>query len=511
MLICNHCHSENTVKKGKAFHLGEIHHRYKCKNCGTNSYTNVAQVNIPKVVHVPKLKRGRTWVITSAVSDVIVNQPFLDTLINYCKVNQATLLVIPIKYKQHGLAEANAEYTWDDSVKPYLIKQNTRLLEKLVLMAGININPTIVSPLASLESFSKGDSLIFGATQVAMKSIALSHTEGAAIVTTTGACTNPVYSESKAGCRATFNHSYSAVVIEEDLEIDDFHYRVISYDKEGYIYDVDKKYCNDALIDSDSIAALVTGDTHTIFADPLVTAATYSNSDSVVNILKPEQIIMHDVLDSYAISHWHSNDLFTQFGKYKSGTNRIEEELHLTMKYLIDHVPEYSQAVVVASNHDSHLTRWMSQVKIANEPWNAETFHLLSWLMLKQTNMGNAGVEYPDAFALWCKYRYPDSKVKFLTGFDSYRISGIEVALHGDRGSNGSRGALAQFSKLGMKTITGHSHSPGIIGGAYAVGHSCYSRLSYNSGASSWIACHAIIHQNGKRQLLIIKKGKWRR
>jgi hypothetical protein len=83
--------------------------------------------------------------------------------------------------------------------------------------------------------------------------------------------------------------------------------------------------------------------------------------------------------------------------------------------------------------------------------------------------------------------------------------------MHGHLGANGARGGLRGFSKLGVKTIVGHSHTPGIIEGAYQVGTSSHLKLEYNDGPSSWLNTHALVYPNGKRTLINIIKGKWRR
>jgi hypothetical protein len=88
-------------------------------------------------------------------------------------------------------------------------------------------------------------------------------------------------------------------------------------------------------------------------------------------------------------------------------------------------------------------------------------------------------------------------------------IEGIEIGYHGDRGPNGARGSRNAFSKIGVKTVIGHSHSPGIRDGAYQTGTSSRLKLEYNSGPS-WLHTHCVIYPNGKRSLINIIDGKWR-
>jgi hypothetical protein len=133
--------------------------------------------------------------------------------------------------------------------------------------------------------------------------------------------------------------------------------------------------------------------------------------------------------------------------------------------------------------------------------------------MLEKTSFGTSGAVYPNPFELYCSDTFSKEKLKveFLIRNVSHKIKDIEVGLHGDKGQNGSRGSRKQLSSLPSKTIIGHSHSPGIEKGCYQVGTSSYLKLEYNSGPSSWLQTHCIIYKNGKRQLINIIKGKWKK
>ncbi|HET8686678.1 MAG TPA: hypothetical protein VFM18_08440, partial [Methanosarcina sp.] len=74
-----------------------------------------------------------------------------------------------------------------------------------------------------------------------------------------------------------------------------------------------------------------------------------------------------------------------------------------------------------------------------------------------------------------------------------------------------AKGSIQNLSKLGEKAIVGHSHSPGILGGCWQVGTLSKIDLDYTSGASGWIHTNCIIHENGKRQMINVINGKWRK
>jgi hypothetical protein len=65
------------------------------------------------------------------------------------------------------------------------------------------------------------------------------------------------------------------------------------------------------------------------------------------------------------------------------------------------------------------------------------------------------------------------------------------------------------MTKIGVRLVTGHGHSPAIEHGHYRVGTSTYLKLDYTEGPSSWLNTHCIIYANGKRSLLNIVFGKW--
>lgn len=71
-------------------------------------------------------------------------------------------------------------------------------------------------------------------------------------------------------------------------------------------------------------------------------------------------------------------------------------------------------------------------------------------------------------------------------------------------------GSLKGYGKIGVKTVTGHTHSPGIRDGAYQVGGSTRLGLAYLRGPSSWLHTHCAIYANGKRSLINIIDGEWR-
>ena len=503
-MTCIHCKSENVQSRGKSSTGVK---RFKCKTCGKWFQDAPVEDKIEEMSIIDRTKK--VFVITSAQSRTPINEKFWKSLQHYIKFRDAQLIVIPVLYVNPNAFVAPESEVFDNRLKNYLSSQNIQLSKKLKVLGSLKVNACAESPLSGLDSVTKGDSVIIGHNQLALKTLAVQQDDLPVVLTTTGTISDKNYSESKLGFKASFNHSLSACVVEIDNDI--FHLRHLNFDGEGF-YDFEYYYDKDGFTLHEGIDALITGDEHATFIDPQVKAATYTSPKSMTNVLEPKVIVRHDLLDCYSVSHHHKNNAFTQYAKYVSGSNKIEDELMKTIEHVVETTPKYAKNVIVSSNHNDHLTRWLNEIEIKIEPWNALLYHRLMYEMLLQTKMTASTAEYPNPFELYSLPIFKSKKidVEFLHRTTSYKIHGIELASHGDKGQNGARGSRRQFANLPAKSVIGHSHSPGIEKGCYQTGTSSYLQLEYNQGPSSWVHAHVLIYPNGKRQLVSVIKGRWR-
>ena len=141
-----------------------------------------------------------------------------------------------------------------------------------------------------------------------------------------------------------------------------------------------------------------------------------------------------------------------------------------------------------------------------HDPENAEFYLETALQLVREIKAGN---EVPHPFTYWVNKLKENAPITCLERDQSFTLGGVELALHGDKGPNGSRGSAKSLRRIGVKTIIGHSHSPAIEEGAYQCGTSTPLRVEYNSGPSSWLNCHCILYENGKRSLLPIIDGEW--
>lgn len=477
---------------------------------------DIQTISSKKIDHSDK--GPRVVVITSAQNATRVFTPFLESLKMYCLDKQAELMIIPYRYRNPTSmwTENNEdEEWWDADVVPYLVTDYIQLNKNLRLFGPIKTQPTAKNPLSGYDSISGCDSAIFGHPKIQLKTIATPGQLLPKILSTTGAVTLRNYTDSKAGFQGDFHHSFAAIVVEI-CEDGLFHQRHIHADQHGRFYDLTSFYTPTRIIRDNPIAGLVTGDTHAQFIDPLVFKATYSDPDSIVNVLKPPKIVVHDIEDFYPRNHHHKNNPFLAYGKQKYGRNNVEEGLQITADFL-DSIPKGIQRIIVKSNHDEAFDRWLKETDIRNDPENARFYHYMMYNIMKSVYYTNTGFSHADPFEFWCynpdQYTGLSNKedTVFLKRDQSYTIVDIEVGFHGDKGPNGARGNALAFAKIGPKTIIGHSHSPCINEGAYQVGLSARMNLEYVSGPSSWLQTHCIIYANGSRTLINIINGKWKK
>ena len=97
---------------------------------------------------------------------------------------------------------------------------------------------------------------------------------------------------------------------------------------------------------------------------------------------------------------------------------------------------------------------------------------------------------------------YKSDRVHWLEEDRSCQVYGVEVALHGDRGANGSRGSLQIFEKGLGNCVTAHTHSAAILRNAFCVGTVGLMDQGYNKGLSSWTRTCCLIYKNGTKQLI---------
>lgn len=458
--------------------------------------------------------RKQRYVVTCAQNNTDLHHPFVRALMQYCEMNQAQLLVIPIRYKNVNSYCPTEYYEahWPAELNPYYLDYDLKVNKNLEILGGLSIQATALNPLGSVGNITKNKSAIVGHAQIQMRMIATPVHKIPRQLLTTGSCSVKNYSRSAIGKRAAFHHSYGASIVEVDGDL--FWTRQINATDDGSFYDLDTLYRPDGpAVTGQRIASLTCGDIHNDFLDENVIRATWTNPDSIVNVLNPEHEFLHDALDFYSQNHHHRNNIYIRYAKHVSGMDSVRSELDRLVKR---HNKLWNRPGVhyhyVPSNHNDALTRWLNEADPKQDPQNALLYHQLQAYMLENTRMTSNGASVPNPLAYYLLPRIKNSKnTWFHSRTDEVILNGVDKNQHGDAGANGSRGSMAVFAKSGYKSTTGHGHEPGIEKGHYRVGASCRLILDYNrAGYSGWMHTHELQYQNGKRTLVNIINGRWK-
>lgn len=454
-----------------------------------------------------KLQGTQRFLVTAAQNATPVHEGFLKSLETACQELNAELLVVPIRYRnptsRWSASQANAE-AWAKEVQPYLFNARKKLHKDLVLIGDVKTQPTASSPLTGFDALTHGESGILAHTKLQYRTVPTPQNRMAKILTTTGAVTVPNYTDSKAGALGAFHHTLGACLVE--LDGPRFHLRQINASDDGSFIDLNRQYSPGQVTEMLGCGALVLGDTHVDCIDPGVEAATF-NAGGMVETLKPLYIVHHDLLDGYAVNPHHAGNPFVAVAKEERGLNRVAAEIERALLFLDNTTPAGSTAIVVPSNHNDFLTRWLMGTDWRTDPANAELYLRLAHAMVTSALRGEPT---PDPFALLGAKSKFNAPVRFLARDESFAVHGIELGLHGDKGPNGARGSVRNLRRIGIKSVIGHSHAPAIDEGCYQTGTSTRLRLEYNSGPSGWLNTHCVVYSNGKRSLLTVVDGRWR-
>lgn len=526
-IYCPYCLSDDLRPKGtrkseskNPEKRGTEKKKWKCRRCTRETVNpldddhprlNAGKQKFRTTLTVPRKER---YVITCAQNATDVH-PVLETLKSYCHNNDAELLVIPIRYHNptsHWGADAQASEWWVPEVGPYLFGARKKLHKHIELLGDVSTQLTAERPTSGFETISGAHSAIIGHPKMELQYRATPQQKLPKAIMTTGTCTVRSYIDGKAGKKGEFHHSFGGIVVERDG--DRFHFRQLNALEDGSFIDVDKTGVKEYFPDGStkhysSIPLLVCGDLHQRFMCPKSVAATVSNSDSMFNVLNPEAVAWHDVMDGYACNPHDRENPFMAHARQRYQFDDIRTEIEDCARFFDMHC-KGRRNYIVASNHEDFLSRWMQWVDWRKDLKNAEFYLETALKMVRAGKITDQGYRGIHPFPSWMQRLVREADITYLGVDESLVIQGIEAGFHGHRGPDGARGTLNNYGRIGVKTIIGHSHSPGIRNGAMQVGTLSQLSLDYTSGPSSWMNTNGAVYPNGKRALLNIIDGVWR-
>ena len=433
------------------------------------------------------------YVITGAQYGANVNKQFLASVEKYCRVNNAELIIMPMKGKH-----PDDDGILHPDIAQYKTVNREMSINKNIKLKNFNVRPNQIEPTTGLLRLAQGDkTTIFPSPKQRMRVVPNSNTDLPKMIISTGAITLPYYDRKyKINRVAEHDHVYGMAVVER-VNGTHYHVRQVQALKNGKFNDLGYEYSGNKKPVFKGVEALVLGDLHGIVIDRKAHKANLKQ----IKEFQPSYVVIHDLFDGSSINHWEENKEFTKQSTWRAYGLSLEAELKATGKILKDYADASTNVIVVRSNHDERIDRWLNESRYVKEPQNNLLGHEL-YLALAD---GQNPLQYGLAM-----FGHDYDNVTFLRRGDELKVRGFSLDGHGDEGANGGRGSMRSKEYAHGKSITAHSHTPQILRNTYVVGTSTPLKLPYTLGFSSWLQTNALLSDLGKVQLVNTIKGKYK-
>jgi hypothetical protein len=463
----------------------------------------------------------KTYLITSAQNNTHLFERGWDNLMALAAHTKAEVLVGSYSYDvasygklavKRGTVRKHSDLWFDERVLPMLeaSDRNIELAPGLVWCGRSNTLPTASRPLQGFESYTGRASGIFPHAKVAMDSIASGKEEATKFNYTTGTVTQLNYIQKTAGIRAEHHHAYAALIVEVTPS-GSWYVRQVHLSRDGTLHDLDRKVENGKVTTGNPVEAITWGDIHECELDPVVRQLAWGKG-GMLDTLHPRFQFMHDLVDFRARNHHERFNPHRRFELHVKGQESVEAELRDCSKFLHEAGREWCKTLVVDSNHDNALTRWLKETDWRDDMVNAEFYLRAQAEVLKNIRLGNDEFHLIEHVLreLGCP-----RGVQFLREDESFILcrdarGGIECGMHGHLGLDGAKPSARSFTKMGRKANTAHTHKAGIVDGVYTAGHSSNGRQRYRRGPSSWSWSEIVTYPNGKRAIVTMWDNAWR-
>ena len=450
--------------------------------------------------------------VTSAQSKTAINSSQFKSMKRYAKFLTKTynkkveIVVLPLRYRNptsptEDISKTKTEF-YDDEVLPYLYYNKIKFGDAII-SGDSHINATAKEPLNGFDSIQGDNHLILPSPRIHFKTQPRYRNEALRAMLTCGTITNKNYSRSRAGDNGEAHHTYGFAIIEKKDDGVCHIPRNIYIDGDGGFIDLIHNVTPKEVTINNTCKSITWGDIHAKLLDETI----YKETKKLCNLIKPDTHILHDVLDGSTFNPHERKDTFIMRRKILRGEHLIKEEVDQAIKFpkrVLKECGGGGTVHVVESNHDVFLDRHINDMDWKKDLHNSDAY--LKYAKIQQT----IDLEkYGNIYGYLLTKKYKNDKIKYLKYGSSFKIANFELAAHGDCGVNGSRGNIRQFKRLNTKMIHGHNHSPIIMDGVTSVGLTAILEQYYTRrGMSTHANAHSLIHNNGKRQLLVFGDDK---
>jgi len=467
--------------------------------------------------------RNRKFIFTSAQNDADLH-PVWWNLKAYAEWLGAEIVVGPLTYETQWWSDNDpTARAYAPELTDHLCFGQMAIGDNFIFAGEMNTLPTASAPISDLTTYSRSRWAVFPHQKRQLKSVPSTDPNiQAHQVMTTGSVTRPKVIPRKAGIKSIFHAVAGAVIVEFDADGDVF-CRQISATEDGSFYDLDRHVSDGVVTTGHRVDALVVGDLHLRKLDQANALATFgfdmegrTYRNSVIDTLKPKNVLLHDIFDNEARNHHHQNDNAYSYEMAYRGRDNVLDEIDGVSRFLAKLKRDGFKIVVVESNHDIGLDRYVKEGRYRNDGINIRLGLKLEDRYLQyvedRSNALDSGQPLPRFSLLeYAVKKFQPSLESVEWAYDGYSflINGIEVGHHGFRGVNGAKGTIQGFARVGRKMTIADKHSPEINEGVYVAG-AMNLRHGYNKGPSSWAVSHVVHYPDGHRAIITLQSGKWR-
>lgn len=447
-----------------------------------------------------ELPKSKYYLISSAQADTPIHEQFWQNMLAYADHIGAEVILQPSRYGAPTSLKASKRVTereknksiWASEVRPYLYAKRLKLNSLCEVLCDVKVSPTAVTPISGLNGFTGMGSSILPHPKIQLKSLPVLDDYPSKLVLTTGSCTIPQYTDTKAGKKGEFHHQIGFAIVEI---VDDkkYHVRQVQADDSGNFQDLWFRVYSgeverlDITVQDHRSPFVVWGDLHIGQHDP----ESVEQAIDITCRLGCDNVILHDVFNGKSISHHEEKDPFVLLEKEEDGSDNLEEEIGYMLNYLSNLELNLGNTVkkhVVSSNHDLWLETFLKCSdwrKIRNKKKYLELANILASGVAKKGLVNHLIESNVGGY-------------KTYGEGDSLRIKDYELAIHGHVGASASKGGINQFKNLNTKMVSAHTHSPERLDSAVIAGTLTKLRMGYNKGLSSWANGVVVCYPHGK-------------
>lgn len=443
------------------------------------------------------LEKYKRFFITTAVNGKSVNLNFYNTIKNYCKQNNALLLILPCA--DVASTSKMVSWTFDKVIKDEFFINREIALNTKVYISNIKLSAKQINPTTGLSRIGqRNGSYIFASPKQALEYVATSAQKDRSplAIMTTGAITVPDYATDKYMSERTSyiaenDHVIGGVIVEV-VNSKKFHFRQVQANGYGEFVDLGVRYFPNKEETENVPVNFYGGDWHSGSTCPMVKKGlTKLFSDMEIN-----DFIVGDFFDGKSISHHDINIPLKRVKKIMDKKHSLVQELKEGGKDFNWLISQISGSVVaVKGNHDEVLERFLMNASYVKDDNN----HYDSLDLAKKYLEGHNVIK--EAYKIHGNIDQFE-RIIWLERDEEYKIANVECGQHGDLGPGGSKASLMSLEKSYGNCIVGHTHSAAILRGVFRVGTFTVFDLDYTKGPSAWTKTGCLIYDDGSRQLI---------